>query len=138
MNLYISAGSTELERARAFMARCREAGHEITHDWTQDVERHQRGEDVSAAQAAHSDFGGVAAAEALVALVPAMPSKGLWYELGVADALHVFTCIVGPEGCADIWSTRAMRFAPDEDAAMDWLAWISSPDVAEEAAEFAP
>lgn len=72
------------------------------------------------AGAASADIHGVCVCDVLVALIPAKPSKGLWYELGYAAAINAPALLVGPAGCADIWETRHER-VEDDAAALAWV-----------------
>ncbi len=120
MKIYVSAGSTEVDRAATFMADLRVLGHDITHDWTVSVRAFQAGGDVDPYHAATADIVGVHAADVLIALVPREPSKGLWVEIGAALATAIPVCVVGPVGCADIWG-EICGHAFGEVGAVLWL-----------------
>ena len=91
MKVYIAASSKEFQRARSAMQAARDAGHEITHDWTQDLAA------VGCAQGynlpsdrrreiAERDLAAIRAADALWLLIPEGASAGAWSEWGFAWA----------------------------------------------------
>lgn len=87
MKIYVIGSTHEIERTRAIMAALREAGHEITHDWTVNVERlgaTPQDEDQALADA-RADAAGIRAAEHVVFLVsPDRPQRGGHVEMGIA------------------------------------------------------
>lgn len=72
MQIYVAgkSGEGESERCAAFMARLRKLGHAITHDWTKDVDAHERQAFSSAqlTQAARNDIDAVRRSDAVILL----------------------------------------------------------------------
>lgn len=87
MMVYVGGSSQELGRVRGFQARVKEAGHEITFDWTELV-ANNLGQYTLADMliAARSDHAAVVRADAFVGLWPKEPivSLGLLTEIGMA------------------------------------------------------
>lgn len=86
--IYIAAWSEEVERARTWMAKAREAGYEITCDWTPEVERFRSAGRAPTFEerlvAADVDMAGVLAADIVWVLCPATGGAGVHTELGIA------------------------------------------------------
>jgi hypothetical protein len=87
MRVYVAGRWTRKDEVRSVQRMLREAGHEITHDWT-------RADDPPAgwsqervrgylAQQAFEDYMGVLAAEAVV-ILDDPTGRGLYVELGIA------------------------------------------------------
>lgn len=130
MKVYVAGSSSELDRVRAVMAALREAGHEITHDWTEDVLAAREAghasdatvDDAHADKCAARDLRGIREADAFILLRREPASFGASFEAGYALAvatgvdatgfmrLHV----VGSR--RDIFLRRWEWFATDADA----------------------
>jgi hypothetical protein len=88
LRVYVAGASREIARAEAVIAALREAGVEVTHDWTK-TRRAQPGDDSTldpqvALQIATDCVSGIMNAEALLVLVPDESTHGVLVELGVA------------------------------------------------------
>lgn len=90
-HIYVAGASKELDRVRRVMARLREAGHEITFDWTEEVAKYGSipTDPAIAAAASDKDMEAIQGANLFIFLHPApgVETKGAWYELGYASAL---------------------------------------------------
>ena len=97
MKIYVAAKFEAKDAVKEIYARLRDAGHVITHDWTQEddtayvtfaekVEYHR--------MCAMNDLEGVRSADALV-LFPHEKGKGLYFEFGAAMALDIPVFILG-------------------------------------------
>lgn len=86
--IYVAGASAELDLVRGYIARLRDAGHEITFDWTGEVA--QWGSSAAALTEeqrrglAKKDIDAIMAAEVFWLLVPSAVTQGAWIELGVA------------------------------------------------------
>lgn len=126
------AASSELERAERVVAALREAGCELTYDWTVDVRAaRERGvcaeqlDDHEARRLAEADLRGVRDADVCLLLAPEAPTFGAGVEFGVALVLardigrDTRLYVSGPAARRSIF-TRARGvsaiFATDEDA----------------------
>lgn len=84
IRIYVAASSKEIDRAKAMMQLLRDAGMEITHDWTEDIRKAREAGYAAdsdlpfAARKEHviRDLAAVDRAHALVYLVPEFPSDG--------------------------------------------------------------
>lgn len=104
MKIYVAGASREVRAITAYMAELRQAGHEITFDWTKEVIAAQRAALVEPAapkaglssakrlECALLDAEGVLTADILWVVVPQENSYsvGCWTELGIA---------IGASGC---------------------------------------
>lgn len=90
MKIYVAGASKELERCKHWIGKCRDAGYEITHDWTAAVEKYGSGGDglsvEDRASCARADLRGVFDANVLWLLAPPrdLGTTGSWIELGYA------------------------------------------------------
>lgn len=93
MKIYVAGASKEIDLIERLIAKLKEAGHEITHDWTVDVRREGGGSpndsDVRRT-CALKDLEAVEACQIFWLVKPAetSTSTGAWVELGWALALH--------------------------------------------------
>lgn len=95
MRVYVSAGSDERAVAAGYMARLRQAGIELTHDWVQVINDHggltNRGlSEEARMRIAREEVEAVEHADVFWIIVPDGPSCGCWVELGVAYTLSQF------------------------------------------------
>ena len=88
MKVYLACSSSDLEIARMAMDALREAGHEITFDWTDMFEKAEtEGKPVVLAERATADIQGVVDADVLVFyMTPSMKTVGCFIEIGAALA----------------------------------------------------
>ena len=87
LQVYVATSSNPLEEAEQHMRSVREAGHEVTYDWTVDVRNAGTGspDDPGVrSRAALADLRGVERAEVFWLVQPENSSTGAWVELGVA------------------------------------------------------
>lgn len=82
-NVYVAAKFEEGERARAVMAKLRDAGFTITHDWTKEDATGKTGDELDnyLVACAHADVMGVVRADWVLALIHPNAS-GTLSELG--------------------------------------------------------
>lgn len=137
--VYVAGASAERRRVAAFIARCREAGHEITCDWPAAMgdgpanDGLTRERSIDAAQACAR---GVRDAEAFVLLTPTTHTIGAWVELGIAYEIPINVLIVGQRP-SSIFAV-GHSYAPTEDAALEMLAtWGAFLDRFSEFKQFA-
>jgi len=113
MNVYLSARSSDLAKARAAMERLHCAGHTITHDWTRPVELHEAepGNDETLAACGRADIEGVIAAEVVVVLInsPHGPGTGAAVEMGAAFATGRSVILVETHGPVGAWARHPFR-----------------------------
>jgi hypothetical protein len=99
MEIYVAASSKEVERAKFVMNKLRELGHEITHDWTVEVEKYKDTipSDEILLKCAENDYQGVTTCDYLVLLSPKDQNStiGAWVELGIALGLSTDILISG-------------------------------------------
>ena len=123
MICYLAGAFSERPRVRAMMARLREAGITISHDWTADpppgVTSDAELTSEQRLKLAHEDLDGVILAEVVWLLAPTeRGSCGSWVEFGHALGRSGITTIVsGPEWRRSIFTELAdYRFESDEKA----------------------
>lgn len=140
MKIYLAGASQEHEQASQFMAKLREIGHVITHDWTESIREHGSGNDHKVnhgTRAYHSDkdLGGIEDAEAFWLVCPSEENstKGAWVELGYALAYlrllrrvrKMIVVVSGFHGQCIFTSLAMYRFEKHNDA----LAWFGNPSL---------
>jgi len=128
MKLYIAGSSQELDRAALWIARAKEAGIEITLDWTIPIREKGSGNTLPFVEKQHyacADRDAIRSADAFWFLVPARMSFGATWEFGFA---YGYWCtndlaqpdpivLSGPKAGDHIFSTLAhVLFQRDEDA----------------------
>jgi len=131
MRIYTAAPFMTYERVRAFNADAREAGHEVTHDWTLTEEFGPDGRPIFGdgatldmavkAQRAIEDQVGVENAEAVILLADGGPSFGACMEAGMAVANGITLYVVAPTAFTIFWGLPGVIVLPDETAARDML-----------------
>lgn len=90
MKLYFAGRSSSWKEVRTWIERAKQCGHEVTYDWTKDVEKYGRGDQEETphqvlAQAASSDLTGAYDCDVLVLFLE--PNiYGAMVELGAALA----------------------------------------------------
>lgn len=90
--IYVAGGSTERAMVANYMTKLREAGHEITHDWTKDP-----GYDgAPIPDSAQLDYQGVSTSRFFWIVLPAEKSEGAFCELGMAIAIRDFAARIDP------------------------------------------
>jgi len=126
LDVYVAGGSSELARCRAVIEALRGiANVRITHDWTADVEAARAAGYASDAAVpievlrahARRDLAAVWAADLVVVLPPAAPSRGMQTELGIALALD--TEILAVRGELGIFGALVEAWVADDAAAID-------------------
>ncbi len=124
MKFYIAGASREIERAKRAIALVRSLGHEVTHDWTVEVEdsraRGLSDRTYSAAERrrfAAADYNGVVNADVVWVLAPSGEwSRGCWVELGIALGHDSARVIVSGDHAQTIFSDLADEtYDRDED-----------------------
>lgn len=140
MKIYVAGASKELARCQFWIDECREAGFEVTQDWTIAVLEIRIGTTLTAEErrkCARDDLDGVLSASVLWMLVPSNASVGSWIEFGYALALidhqathakiswawgHVVEIVMSPPKPGNIFAELpgVRSFANDEDA-FDYL-----------------
>lgn len=131
MRLYTAAPFMTYERVRAFNADARDAGHEVTHDWTLTEEFGPDGHPIFGdgaeldmavkAQRAEEDRLGVELADTVVFLADGGPSFGACMEAGMAVAYEKRLIVVGPTAFTIFWGMANVIVLPDETAVRDML-----------------
>lgn len=123
LRVYVAGSGLELPRVRAWMAALREAGVEVTKDWTIEVEAAiARGGDAGLtederARAAHDDLAAVLAADLVWMLAPVTQSRGAWVEFGYALGKGKLLGVSGRGAARSIFTSLASRvFEQDADA----------------------
>lgn len=126
MKVYVAGASAELDRVAKYIAVLREAGIEITHDWTKSVADNggpandQNIPKARRAAIASADILGVQAADHLWLITPENQSLGCWVELGAAVTDPEKTVIVsGP--WRSIFQDMADHQFTDHDEALRFL-----------------
>jgi hypothetical protein len=124
MKIYVAGASSEIETARGWMKRLREAGFEVTVDWPTMIDQgggvanDLPGE--AARKAAWTDLRGVSDAEIFWMLVPEVETKGAWIELGYALSESVVVFMSGRIGfvkkCIFATLTEAVEAMSSEQA----------------------
>jgi hypothetical protein len=124
VNLFVAGSSKELPRVRAFMAKARALGVDVTYDWTVPcLELGANPPDTSIREAAvDALYAAIRNSEAFVLLGP-MPGHhtiGAWVELAwAAEYLDMdAVAVVGP--IESVYSTLGVSLA-DDDAALAWV-----------------
>jgi len=89
MRIYVAGSGRDLARVRTVQKALREHGHEITYDWTSDIEHNGSTAEsdldpVVAAAYAVADAQAVLDARAFVLVLPQTLSIGSWVEFGIA------------------------------------------------------
>jgi nucleoside 2-deoxyribosyltransferase len=112
MKIYVCGGSAELAVVSAWMDALRDAGHEITHDWTEVVRAEGEGNPRDATHAqrsawAEADLQGIGTADLVWGILPTTSSFGCAFELGYAVALGK-QVIVSGDWRRSIFSCRAL------------------------------
>lgn len=122
-SIYVAGASKELDRARRVMAMLREAGHEITCDWTEPVSKYGSIPRTTgdAVRAIDEDLLGIQDAEVFVFLHPApgVPTTGAWFELGYAAASLSNHIIIAYENRETRYQTPVCLFTMSPDMAED-------------------
>ena len=100
MRIYFSTTSHDIPKAQALMERIREAGHTITHDWTEGIafEEHMSGVELSSR--AEADIEGVRTADLVVVYMqPKMTTNmtGAAIEMGAAYACRTPVVVIEEE-----------------------------------------
>jgi nucleoside 2-deoxyribosyltransferase len=97
VKIYLAGSSKEWKKCRLMMVALRAAGHDITYDWTVDVEEYGEGNVVSgdvAIEIVDNDISGVNRAQVVVVVSSGL-SIGKWIELGYAMAKNKKIIFVG-------------------------------------------
>ena len=118
MKVYVATAFLDKHLARAWMGKLREAGIEITHDWTV-VESPPGGETTMSLseQAMHAagDLRGVRLADIVWVLAPETGGTGCWIEMGYGIGLT--KCVIVSGSRRTIFTTQATEyFATHEEA----------------------
>lgn len=100
MDVYVATKTENYLVARLFMRALEEAGHDITHDWTEQVEQlGAEPEDLNIQRdCAEADIRGVTECDVFV-LILYKGMVGSLIEFGMAIALDKAIYIIGDEGC---------------------------------------
>lgn len=137
-SVYVAGSSAEIERVERVIARLRDAGVRITHDWTHDVREvraagHASDADLSdddAAQHAIRDLGGAFGARTFLLLAPETPTRGAWVELGAAWAhqrkWRGSIIVAGPAARQSIFTRLADRIVATDDEAVALITGASA------------
>lgn len=99
MRIYVAGASLEWRRCRRMMIALRGQGHQITHDWTIEVEKHisEPAKPEELGEYAWLDKRGVELADELVLLVPnGAQTTGAWAEFGMAIEMGIRVRASGP------------------------------------------
>lgn len=135
MRIYVAGASAEVERAAAFMERCRNAGVEVVSTWAEAIKAEPVADrDLKPSDAiryAEGDIEEIEAADGLVLLVPP-PGRGAgaYVEFGWAlGCPERWTMVVG-DPAQSVFFRLADMHAPNEDAALAELRDIASEGVA--------
>ena len=129
MRIYVAGSSREIDRVREVQVALRDFGAEITHDWTEAVERWgSRGSALTAeqrAECARADLeDGVAAADVLLVLWPLAGGIGTYIELGFALGLaHARDDVRGDGPCGP---TVVISGGPE--GLTIWHAFVGEPN----------
>jgi hypothetical protein len=129
MRIYVAGRVGRYLRVRALIDDLRDAGHEITHDWTRNEGFCEDGHPLSTndqsippdrqARIASDDITGCAAAE-LIVVIADEPLCGALIEIGVALANDVPVWICAPWRWTVFWSHPLVRIL-DSEAEVRWL-----------------
>lgn len=131
MRIYTAAPFMTYGRVRQFNADAREAGHEVTHDWTLTAEFDASGHPIFGdgasldmavkAERAIEDQMGVENAEAVVFFADGGPSFGACMEAGMAVANGITLYVVAPTAFTIFWGMAGVIVLPDEAAVREML-----------------
>lgn len=114
MKVYLSCPSTNLDEARAAVARILDAGHELSHDWVEVVARQGPMTAKELADHGEDDIRGVVEADVLIVLLPdGSLSIGVAVELGAAYACAIRVILVEPTVLDDDWALHPFRALAD-------------------------
>lgn len=121
MKLYVAGNPNDSDGIGAMrithtMRQLRNAGHEITHDWTREVLNPRP----SRRSIAEADVRGVEAADALV-LVDADRGWGMYVEFGIAVARRIPIIVIEPRYHQVFYSLPQVRLVMDVDGAIEAL-----------------
>jgi nucleoside 2-deoxyribosyltransferase len=107
VKIYVAGASIAWQEARAVMDRIRGHGHEITYDWTKNVEEYGCNVDDPELRIklVDADVKGVRKADMLV-LLTQHQSIGKWIEFGVAVAMSKPVMFLGEEQPNTIFSSH--------------------------------
>lgn len=122
MRIYVAAKTHDFEKARTLMSAIREAGHEITFDWTYQVEdvgpshENESAQDPAfLAQCADRDMYGVRRAHRLVAIGHPRVC-GTLVEVGMALRQGIPVDLIGEFPPSVFWELEQITKYPDEKA----------------------
>ena len=117
MRVYVAGASAEKELCAGYMRRLRDEGIGVTFDWTGGTV----GDDAlltprERAVAAANDLEGVRNADWFWLIVPAKenPSRGCWFESGVAHGMDVPMIASGDVSCSIFLSAFILRETHEE------------------------
>ena len=120
MRIYVAAKTHDYRRARILMQKLRDSGHNITYDWTSEVEavgvehEHEAAQDKQfLVQCAERDAYGVRRAQLLVAIGHPRVC-GTLVEIGMALALGKKVALVGEFPPSIFWELDAVTSYQNE------------------------
>lgn len=125
LNVYVAAGSTEVARAADIIRRLREAGVNVTYDWT--VNALERGDPADGYRTLDrpeeemlGSVRGVLSAEVVWFLVPYAGSTGAGFELGIAYTSRKVIVCSGPHCWRFFFGGLLVEYETDEEV-LEWL-----------------
>lgn len=98
MKLYVASGLGNADNVKTAIALLKQAGHEITYDWTTHGPVFSKGRQ-ACTDVARKELSGVEMANAVIVLLPG--GRGTHVEMGVALALNKPCVIVSPDLAAN-------------------------------------
>lgn len=104
MNIYVAGRTLDIPKVRIIQGLVKSTGHEITYDWTQDVEQHGSGMPGSPELrqgCAMRDMGGVYRSSLLIAVGHPSPLSGTLWECGMAAAWNIPIWLVDWQLCTN-------------------------------------
>lgn len=130
--IYLAGASSELAVCKAWMARLRDRGHAISHDWTTVIDAVGDANPRDATREAMrlwatDDCLGVITSEIFWLLVPrARGSVGSWVELGVATGVRAAgrgapLVVVSGDTKSSIFLSMADHLFEGHETAFDWI-----------------
>jgi|HubBroStandDraft_2_1064218.scaffolds.fasta_scaffold01184_5 hypothetical protein len=133
MKIYVAGGSSELELVAGYMAKLRELGHIITHDWVATVRSTGDANPRTATQKqrlrwAGDDLRGIDAARIVWVILPiTRPSFGCAFEAGYAVGQGLTDVIMSGDWRASIFSSQVEARFNEHDHALEWLRLYGTP-----------
>ena len=132
MKIYVAGASKEVQTSIKYITKLKEAGFEITHDWTVEVTENinKGGSDKTLTREERKkyatwDIKGVIAADILWVILPENSvGNGYWVELGAGIAVNVTKAkiiVISGEFNKSIFCELAHYYGPNHDNALEFI-----------------